>query len=64
MSLAKTFGGTVIRPDAILASSSASSLYQRCRMDLPGPTTSVGTRTNYTVGPWDYPTCAARYLMA
>jgi hypothetical protein len=35
-----------------------------CRMDLPGPTTSVGTRTNYSVGPWDYPTCAARYLMA
>jgi hypothetical protein len=36
----------------------------RCRMDLPGPTTSVGTRTDYSVGPWDYPTCAARYLMA
>jgi hypothetical protein len=25
----KTFGGTVIRPDAILASSSASLLYRR-----------------------------------
>jgi hypothetical protein len=24
-----------------------------CRMDLPGPTTSVGTRTDYSVGPWD-----------
>jgi hypothetical protein len=36
----------------------------RCRMDLPGPTTSVGTRTDYLVGPWDYPTCAARYLLA
>jgi hypothetical protein len=35
-----------------------------CRMDLPGPTTSVGTKTDYSVGPWDYPTCAARYLMA
>jgi hypothetical protein len=35
-----------------------------CRMDHPGPTTSVGTRTDYSVGPWDYPTCAARYLMA
>jgi hypothetical protein len=35
-----------------------------CRMDLPGPTTSVGTRTDYSVGPWDYPTCAAQYLMA
>jgi hypothetical protein len=33
------------------------------RMDLPGPTTSVGSRTDYSVGPWDYPTCAARYLM-
>jgi hypothetical protein len=35
-----------------------------CHMDLHGPTTSVGTRTDYSVGPWDYPTCAARYLMA
>jgi hypothetical protein len=35
-----------------------------CRMDLPGPTTSVGTRTDNSVGPWDYPTCVARYLMA
>jgi hypothetical protein len=26
-----------------------------CRMDLPGPTTLVGTRTDYSVGPWDYP---------
>jgi hypothetical protein len=29
MSRAKTFGGTVIHPDAILASSFASSLYRR-----------------------------------
>jgi hypothetical protein len=35
-----------------------------CRMDLPRPTTSVGTRTDYSVGPWDYSTCAARYLLA
>ena len=28
-SRAKTFGGTVVRPDTILASSSASSLYLR-----------------------------------
>jgi hypothetical protein len=35
-----------------------------CRMDHPGPTTSVGTRTDYSVGPWDYPTCAARHLLA
>jgi hypothetical protein len=33
-------------------------------MDLLGPTTSVGTRTDYSVGPWDYSTCAARHLMA
>jgi hypothetical protein len=31
MSRAKTFGGTMIRPDAILASSSASSLYGGAR---------------------------------
>jgi hypothetical protein len=35
-----------------------------CRMDLHGPTTSVGTRTDYSVGPWDYPACATRHLMA
>jgi hypothetical protein len=35
-----------------------------CRMDLPGPTTSVGTRTDYSVGPWDYPACATRLLKA
>jgi hypothetical protein len=35
-----------------------------CRINLPGPTTSVGTRTNYSVGPWDYPACATRHLMA
>jgi hypothetical protein len=35
-----------------------------CRMDLPGPTASVGTRTDYSVGPWDYSACAARHLMA
>jgi hypothetical protein len=29
-------------------------LQGKCRMDLPGPTTSVGTRTDYSVGPWDY----------
>jgi hypothetical protein len=40
------------------------SALDRCRMDLPGPTTSVGTRTDYSVGPWDYPACAARHLKA
>jgi hypothetical protein len=24
-----------------------------CRMDIPGPTTQVGTRTDYSVGPCD-----------
>jgi hypothetical protein len=33
-------------------------------MDLPGPTASVGTRTDYSVGPWDYSVCATRHLMA
>jgi hypothetical protein len=34
-----------------------------CRMDLPGPTTSVGTRTDYSVGPWDYSSWAAQHLL-
>jgi hypothetical protein len=33
-------------------------------MDLPGPTTSVGTWTDYSVGPWDYSACATWQLMA
>jgi hypothetical protein len=33
-------------------------------MDLPGPTTSVGTTTDYSVGPWNYSVCATRNLMA
>jgi hypothetical protein len=33
-------------------------------MDLPGPTTSVGTRTDYSVGPWDYLACTTRHPMA
>jgi hypothetical protein len=40
------------------------SLIYLCRMDLPGPTTSVGTRTDYSMGPWDYPACATRHLKA
>jgi hypothetical protein len=31
---------------------------RHCRMDLPGPTTSVGTRTDYSVVPRDYSACA------
>jgi hypothetical protein len=33
-------------------------------MDLPGPTTLVGTRTDYSVGPCDYSTWVTRHLMA
>jgi hypothetical protein len=33
-------------------------------MDIPGPTTPVGTRTDYSVGSWDYPTCATQHLMS
>jgi hypothetical protein len=47
-----------------MASSSQSFVKTKCRMDLPGPTTLVGTRTDYSVGPWDYPACATRHLMA
>jgi hypothetical protein len=32
------------------------------RMDILGPTTLVGTRNDYSVGPWDYLTCATRHL--
>jgi hypothetical protein len=35
-----------------------------CRMDLPGPTALVGTRTDYSVGPRDYSACATWHLMA
>jgi hypothetical protein len=35
-----------------------------CRMDLPGPTASVGTSFDYSVGPWDYPACATQHLKA
>jgi hypothetical protein len=35
-----------------------------CRIFLPGSTALVGTRTDYSVGPWDYPTCATRHLVA
>jgi hypothetical protein len=36
----------------------------RLSYDLPGPTTSVGAMTDYSVGPWYYPACATRHLMA
>jgi hypothetical protein len=33
-------------------------------MDLPEPTTLVGTRTDYSVGPWDYLARATWHLKA
>jgi hypothetical protein len=33
-------------------------------MDIPEPTTSVGTTTDYSVGPWDYSAWATRHMMA
>jgi hypothetical protein len=44
------------RRNATLVLGGMRATRSSCRMDLPGPTTSVGTRTDYSVGPWDYPT--------
>jgi hypothetical protein len=33
-------------------------------MDIPRPTTQVGTRIDYSVGPWDYSTWDTRNLLA
>jgi hypothetical protein len=43
---------------------STASLRGGCRMDLPEPTTSVGTSTDYSVGPWDYSACSTRHLIS
>jgi hypothetical protein len=55
----------------MVTTSAGMYLLQQCRMDLPGPTASVGTRTDYSVGPSDYSVgpsdysaCATRHLMA
>jgi hypothetical protein len=53
----------VIRRRDALINFSTTKYSRACRMDLPGPTASVGTRTDYSVGPWDYSTCAARHLL-
>jgi hypothetical protein len=37
--------------DQVLLESSYGRECIMCRMDLPEPTTSVGTRTDYLVGP-------------
>jgi hypothetical protein len=34
-----------------------------CHTNIPRPTTHVGTRTDYSVGPWNYPTWAAQHLL-
>jgi hypothetical protein len=39
------------------------SRWSNYQMDIPGPTTQVGTRTNYSVGPWDHSTWATRHLL-
>jgi hypothetical protein len=52
------------RQDYSKLSCSTTKYSGACRMDLPGPTTSVGTKTDYSVGPWDYSACATRHLMA
>jgi hypothetical protein len=33
-------------------------------MELPVPTTSVGTRIDNSVGPWDYLACVTWHVMA
>jgi hypothetical protein len=49
--------------DYLKLSCSTTKYLGACRMDLPGPTTSVGTRNDYSVSPWDYSACATRHLM-
>jgi hypothetical protein len=64
--LCSTFGlgSTRRRPTGTSLVRSTGWSMPRCRMDLPGPATSVGTRTDYSVGPWDYPAWATRHLKA
>jgi hypothetical protein len=54
--------GCVLQDDLKKFVSEPSSPPQE--VEIPGSTTLVGTRTDYSVGPWDYPTCAARHLLA
>jgi hypothetical protein len=64
LSLARSHPRSPGAPPSVTRALMSDPSHCHCRMDLPGPTTSVGTRTDYSVGPWDYPTCVARYLMA
>jgi hypothetical protein len=43
---------------------STPPLRHACRMDLPRPTTSMGSMSDYSVDPWDYSTWVTRHLMA
>jgi hypothetical protein len=51
------------RQDYSKTSSWTTKYSRACRTDIPWPTTQVGTGTDYSVGPWDYSTWAARHLM-
>jgi hypothetical protein len=42
------------RQDYLKLSYSTTKYSGACRIDLPGTTALVGTRTDYSVGPWDY----------
>jgi hypothetical protein len=48
----------------MLAATGGFILIRGYPMDLPGSTISVGTRTDYSVGHWDYSARAIRHLMA
>jgi hypothetical protein len=49
-----------LRPAPLDARRATGGWSSRCISALP----PVGTRTDYSVGPWDYPTCATWHLMA
>jgi hypothetical protein len=47
--------------ETTMSAPASDTLANNCRMDLPRPTISVGTRTDYSVGP---STWVTRHLMA
>jgi hypothetical protein len=61
---ARLGGYRSLRPGGFGCRHSATGSVATYRMDLPRPTTFVGTRIDYLVGPWDYSVCATRHLMA
>jgi hypothetical protein len=50
-SLKNEFEKNFKKEEILFSSPLSLSLLAHCRMDLPEPTTSVGTRTDYSVGP-------------